>query len=113
MAKAGFKKRRYYFTDKSIALDTVIAFILSGIALLIEISGVVFFCGNKGENPGYICYAVCVRHSTVHSGNYLRPLWTQSTGGWSEFEAPLHIFGCVISDIAYRRNNIWGCRIGK
>lgn len=63
MAKAGFKKRRYYFTDKSIALDTVIAFILSGIALLIEISGVVFSVATKGKTPDifatlYVCAIV-------------------------------------------------------
>jgi hypothetical protein len=60
MAKSGFRKRRYYFTDKSIASDTVIAYVLGGISFVIELLGVIFSIATKGHTPGifatlYIC----------------------------------------------------------
>jgi ABC-type transport system involved in cytochrome c biogenesis permease component len=60
MAGAGFRKRRYYFTDKSIASDTVIAYVLGGVALVIELLGIIFSIATKGSTPDifatlYIC----------------------------------------------------------
>ncbi|MCM1172493.1 MAG: hypothetical protein NC393_10240 [Clostridium sp.] len=45
------KKRRYYFTDTSIAVDTVIAYIMAAAALLIEISGVICSIATRGHAP--------------------------------------------------------------
>ncbi|MDE6024233.1 MAG: hypothetical protein K2G45_02155 [Lachnospiraceae bacterium] len=47
-----FKKRRYYFTDTSIAIDTIIAYIMAIIALIIEISGVISSIATRGHVPG-------------------------------------------------------------
>lgn len=47
-----FKKRRYYFTDTSIAVDTVIAYIMAVVALIIEISGIVSSIVTRGHVPG-------------------------------------------------------------
>jgi uncharacterized membrane protein len=63
MAKAGFRKRRYYFTDKSIASDTVIAYVMGGVSFVIELLGVIFSIATKGNTPGifatlYICAVV-------------------------------------------------------
>jgi small-conductance mechanosensitive channel len=60
MARAGFRKRRYYFTDKSIASDTVIAYVLGGVSFVIELLGIIFSIITKGHTPGifatlYIC----------------------------------------------------------
>lgn len=60
MARAGFRKRRYYFTDKSIAIDTVIAFSLGGVALATELAGICVSIATKGHTPEifavlYIC----------------------------------------------------------
>lgn len=60
MSKKGFKKRRYYFTDKSVATDTVIAFILGSVSLITEITGIVFSLATAGHTPDvfgtlYIC----------------------------------------------------------
>ncbi len=46
-----FKKRRYYFTDTSIAVDTVIAYIMASVALIIEISGVICSIATRGHAP--------------------------------------------------------------
>ncbi len=58
-----FKKRRYYFTDSSFASDTIIAYILGGIALIIDIAGIVASISTKGHVPIifgtlYICAIV-------------------------------------------------------
>lgn len=55
-----FKKKRYYFSDDSIASDTVIALVMSGISLLIELSSVVASIITKGHTPAifgmlYVC----------------------------------------------------------
>lgn len=46
-----FKKRRYYFTDTSIAVDTVIAYIMAAAALLIELSGIICSIATRGHAP--------------------------------------------------------------
>ncbi len=46
-----FKKRRYYFTDSSFASDTIIAYVLGGLALLIDVSGIVTSIVTKGHVP--------------------------------------------------------------
>lgn len=46
-----FKKRRYYFTDTSIAVDTVVAYIMAAAALLIELSGVICSIATRGHAP--------------------------------------------------------------
>ena len=46
-----FKKRRYYFTDTSIAVDTVIAYIMAATAIIIEISGVICSIATRGHAP--------------------------------------------------------------
>ncbi|MGN0436648.1 MAG: hypothetical protein ACI4D8_08470 [Wujia sp.] len=43
------KRNRYYFTDTSIALDTVIAFIMGGLSLLIELVGIVASFVTRGH----------------------------------------------------------------
>ena len=43
------KKRRYYFTDTSIASDTIIAFVMGGISLAIEVAGVISSVATKGN----------------------------------------------------------------
>ena len=64
MGKKRFRRRRYHFTDKSIAVDTVISFVLGIIALTIEISGVaasVISKGHVSEIYGvlYVCAFIC------------------------------------------------------
>ncbi|MBE5943447.1 MAG: hypothetical protein E7258_00845 [Lachnospiraceae bacterium] len=46
-----FKKRRYYFTDSSVASDTIIALVMGGIALMIEVAGIVTSIATKGHVP--------------------------------------------------------------
>lgn len=46
-----FKKRRYYFSDTSIATDTVIAYAMAGVALFIEILGIIASIATKGHVP--------------------------------------------------------------
>ncbi|MBQ8412655.1 MAG: hypothetical protein IJX12_03485 [Lachnospiraceae bacterium] len=46
-----FRKRRYYFTDSSIASDTVIALVMGAIALIIELSGIVASIITAGNTP--------------------------------------------------------------
>lgn len=46
-----FKKRRYYFTDSSFAEDTIIADCMAGIALLIELAGVIVSILTAGHVP--------------------------------------------------------------
>lgn len=46
-----FKKRRYYFSDTSIAVDTVIAYIMAAVAFVIEVSGVICSIATKGHAP--------------------------------------------------------------
>lgn len=54
------KKRRYYFTDTSIATDTIIAFVMGGISLAVEIAGMIASIVTKGNVAGifgmlYVC----------------------------------------------------------
>lgn len=46
-----FKKRRYYFTDSSFAGDTIIAYCMSSVALIIEIAGIVASIASAGHAP--------------------------------------------------------------
>lgn len=46
-----FKKRRYYFTDSSFAGDTIIAYCMSAVALIIEIAGIVASIASAGHVP--------------------------------------------------------------
>ena len=46
-----FKKRRYYFSDTSVAVDTVIALIMGGISLFIELLGIIASVITKGYAP--------------------------------------------------------------
>lgn len=46
-----FRKKRYYFSDDSIAVDTIIAFVMAVISLIIEVTGVVFSFVTKGHVP--------------------------------------------------------------
>lgn len=55
-----FKKRRYYFTDSSFASDTIISYVLGGIALVIDLAGIITSIATKGHVPMifgnlYIC----------------------------------------------------------
>lgn len=45
----GFKRNRYYFTDTSISVDTIIAFAMGGLALVIELSGVIASFVTRGN----------------------------------------------------------------
>ncbi len=54
------KKRRYYFSDSSIASDTVISDVMAGLCILMEIISVIFSIKTKGNIPDifgtlYIC----------------------------------------------------------
>lgn len=54
------KRKRYYFSDSSIASDTVIAFVMGGISLLIELTGIIMSVVTKGRVPDifgilYVC----------------------------------------------------------
>lgn len=62
-----FKKRRYYFSDTSIAVDTVIAYVMASIALLIEITGIAFSIGTKGHVSGIfgVLYIIAIIFSIV------------------------------------------------
>lgn len=62
-----FKKRRYYFTDTSIAVDTVIAYIMASVALIIEISGVICSIATRGHAPEIfgLLYIVAIILSVV------------------------------------------------
>lgn len=55
-----FKKKRYYFSDTSIASDTVIALVMGAIALIVEIAGIVASVITRGHTPDifgtlYLC----------------------------------------------------------
>lgn len=55
-----FKKRRYYFSDTSVASDTIIAYAMCGVAIAMEISGIVASIVTKGNVSAlfgilYIC----------------------------------------------------------
>lgn len=43
------KRNRYYFTDTSIAPDTIIAFIMGGLSLLIELAGIIASFVTRGH----------------------------------------------------------------
>lgn len=54
------KKKPYYFSDSSIASDTVIAFVMAGISLAIEISSIIISFVTLGHVPDiygtlYLC----------------------------------------------------------
>ena len=58
-----FKRHRYYFSDSSMASDTIIAFVLGGISFVAELSGVISSIATKGNVSGffamlYICALV-------------------------------------------------------
>lgn len=46
-----FKKRRYYFTDSSFALDTIISYCMAGVSLVIELAAIVTSIVTKGHVP--------------------------------------------------------------
>lgn len=46
-----FKKRRYYFSDTSVAVDTVIALVLGSASLIIELAGIIVSVATKGNVP--------------------------------------------------------------
>lgn len=46
-----FKKRRYYFTDSSFALDTIISYCMAGVSLAIELAAVIASIKTKGHVP--------------------------------------------------------------
>lgn len=54
------QRRRYYFTDSSFASDTIISYVLGGIALALDASGIVASIVTAGHVPAvfgilYIC----------------------------------------------------------
>ena len=54
--KKSFKKRKYYFTDRSISTDTIISFTMGGIALAIELAGAIASIMTKGNVPAIFGY---------------------------------------------------------
>lgn len=57
------KRRRYYFTDSSYALDTIIADVMAAIALVIEVSSVIASVVTGGHiaeifNTLYVCACI-------------------------------------------------------
>lgn len=48
------KKKKYYFSDDSIASDTVIAFVLGGISLVAELVGIISSVKTKGNVPEFM-----------------------------------------------------------
>ena len=59
-----FKKRRYYFTDSSFAIDTIIADCMGGIALIIEVVSVIVTAGHVPEVFGML-YIIALLLSVV------------------------------------------------
>ncbi len=58
-----FRKKPYYFSDTSVASDTIISLIMGGLALAIEIAGVIASVATGGHTPGifgtlYLCAVV-------------------------------------------------------
>lgn len=54
------RRKRYYFSDSSIASDTIIAFVMGGLSLLIEIAGMIVSVVTRGHVPDifgilYVC----------------------------------------------------------
>ena len=47
-------RKRYYFSDSSIALDTIIAFIMGGMAIAIEIASVISSIATAGHVSGFV-----------------------------------------------------------
>lgn len=45
------KKKPYYFSDSSVASDTIIAFVMGGISLAIELAGVITSFATLGHVP--------------------------------------------------------------
>ncbi len=57
------KKRPYYFSDSSIASDTVLAFVMGGISLVIEIAGIITSFATFGHVPdifGTLCLCALI-----------------------------------------------------
>ncbi len=57
------KRKRYYFSDSSIASDTVIAYILGGLSFITEVAGVITSIATKGHIPDifallYLCAVI-------------------------------------------------------
>ncbi len=48
------KKKKYYFSDDSIASDTIIAFILGGVSFIAEIIGIISSIRTKGNVSEFI-----------------------------------------------------------
>ena len=48
------RRKRYYFSDSSIALDTIIAFVMGGMALAIEIASVISSIATAGHVAGLV-----------------------------------------------------------
>lgn len=68
-----FKKRRYYFSDDSIASDTIIAFVLGIISLIIEISSIIISFATKGHVPSiygtlYLCAIIMSFTGLIFAG---------------------------------------------
>lgn len=54
------RRKRYYFSDSSIASDTIIAFVMAGLAFAVEIGGVAASIATGGHAPAifgmlYVC----------------------------------------------------------
>lgn len=49
MRKRGKKRNRYQFTDSSVAVDTIISFVMAGISILIELAAVINSIASKGH----------------------------------------------------------------
>lgn len=50
------KRKRYYFTDSSVASDTVIAYVFGGVAFAMELAGVISSVVTKGDTPDICAY---------------------------------------------------------
>lgn len=48
------KKKKYYFSDDSVASDTIIAFVLGGISFIAELAGIVSSIRTKGNVSEFI-----------------------------------------------------------
>lgn len=54
------KRKRYYFSDSSVASDTIISYVLGGLSFAAELSGIIASVVTKGHIPAifamlYIC----------------------------------------------------------
>lgn len=93
------KKRRYYFTDTSIAPDTIISLVMGGLSLLIDISGIAASIVTKGNVPAifgvlYICAIIMSITGEIFA--WLGNKAQEGSVGGKRFSVALNIVSMII-----------------